>query len=177
MRSPCPPTPSPDEATKTVQGSTCLGLLEGAVPPPSGLHKSLPTACSLWAGSCSEELGHAIRGQCIIRNHCLCVEQVIKAGWVLPAVLACRALVGLGEGVVMPSMNTLMATRVPATWRSSALGIVYSGFHAGQQPAAWIHAHDDGQRAIQARVGMGIEKGAAWGVCSRGIQGQSSPVV
>ena len=63
--------------------------------------------------------------------------QVVSAGWALPAVLACRALVGLGEGLVMPSMNTIMATRVPATWRSSALGVVYSGFHAGQQPPPW----------------------------------------
>ena len=42
---------------------------------------------------------------------------------------------GLGEGVVMPSMNALMAKRVPVAWRSSALGVVYAGFHAGRLAA------------------------------------------
>ena len=36
----------------------------------------------------------------------------------------------------MPAMNSLMAKRVPVAWRSSALGLVYAGFHAGL-PSAW----------------------------------------
>ncbi|KAK9810585.1 hypothetical protein WJX73_002419 [Symbiochloris irregularis] len=57
--------------------------------------------------------------------------QVVAAGWALPAVLLARAAVGFGEGVVLPAMSNLMATRVPTSWRTSALGIVYSGFHTG----------------------------------------------
>lgn len=58
--------------------------------------------------------------------------QMVAAGWALPAVLLARAAVGFGEGVVLPSMSNLMATRVPTSWRASALGLVYSGFHSGQ---------------------------------------------
>ena len=58
--------------------------------------------------------------------------QVVAAGWALPAVLAARAAVGLGEGVVLPSMSNLMATRVPTSWRATALGLVYAGFHSGE---------------------------------------------
>ena len=60
------------------------------------------------------------------------MAQVIAAGWALPAVLLARAAVGLGEGVVLPAMSNLMATRVPTSWRATALGIVYSGFHSGK---------------------------------------------
>ena len=107
------------------------------------------------------------------------VPQVVSAGWALPAVLACRALVGLGEGVVMPAMNTIMATRVPAAWRSSALGVVYSGFHAGRQlqSRAWQarppqppsqSGYLDGHRAVQAAACSDpVAWGWAWsvGVC------------
>lgn len=42
-----------------------------------------------------------------------------------------RGAVGLGEGVVLPSMNSLLARTIPQAQRSSALGAVFTGFHCG----------------------------------------------
>ncbi len=52
-------------------------------------------------------------------------------GLTLPAVLAARAMVGLGEGVALPSMNNLVAVNVPPARRATALGTAFSGFHSG----------------------------------------------
>lgn len=52
-------------------------------------------------------------------------------GITLPAVLASRFLVGLGEGVALPSMNNLMATRIPKAQRATALGMSFMGFQTG----------------------------------------------
>jgi ACS family sodium-dependent inorganic phosphate cotransporter/ACS family sodium-dependent inorganic phosphate cotransporter-like MFS transporter 9 len=52
-------------------------------------------------------------------------------GITLPAVLAVRFLVGFGEGVALPSMNNLIATRIPSSQRATALGMCFMGFHTG----------------------------------------------
>lgn len=52
-------------------------------------------------------------------------------GITLPAVLAARFLVGFGEGVALPSMNNLVATRIPGSQRATALGACFMGFHSG----------------------------------------------
>ncbi|KAG7667865.1 putative anion transporter 4, chloroplastic [Nannochloris sp. 'desiccata'] len=52
-------------------------------------------------------------------------------GVTLPAVLAVRFLVGFGEGVALPSMNNLIATRIPPAQRATALGMCFMGFHTG----------------------------------------------
>lgn len=52
-------------------------------------------------------------------------------GWTLPAVLFVRFLVGLGEGVALPSMNNLVATRIEPSQRATALGVVFAGFQSG----------------------------------------------
>ncbi|GAQ83470.1 phosphate transporter [Klebsormidium nitens] len=49
----------------------------------------------------------------------------------LPALLAARACMGVGEGVAMPAMNNLLARWVPKTERSRALALVYSGMYLG----------------------------------------------
>eukprot|EP01025_Chloroclados_australasicus_P040585 TRINITY_DN4246_c0_g2_i1.p1 TRINITY_DN4246_c0_g2~~TRINITY_DN4246_c0_g2_i1.p1 ORF type:complete len:503 (-),score=43.12 TRINITY_DN4246_c0_g2_i1:171-1616(-) len=49
----------------------------------------------------------------------------------LAAVLFARFLVGLGEGVVMPSMPNLVSTFVRPELRASALGNIITGFHSG----------------------------------------------
>jgi len=54
-----------------------------------------------------------------------------KAGIVLPMVLAARFLVGFGEGVALPAMNSLFAKTIPATRRATALGMAFTGFHSG----------------------------------------------
>lgn len=49
----------------------------------------------------------------------------------LPALMAARALMGLGEGVAMPAMNQLLSKWVPAVERSRSLALVYSGMFLG----------------------------------------------
>ena len=52
-------------------------------------------------------------------------------GYTVPAVLAARVCVGLGEGAALPVMNNLVATNVPRQQRATALGTCFSGFHTG----------------------------------------------
>lgn len=56
---------------------------------------------------------------------------VAAAGLTIPAVLAARCAVGLGEGVALPAMNSLVAAHVPGGSRATALGLCFGGFHAG----------------------------------------------
>jgi len=53
------------------------------------------------------------------------------AGAALSAVLVCRALAGVGAGMIMPSMSSLLASSIPVAQRSSALGGAFTGFHSG----------------------------------------------
>ena len=46
-------------------------------------------------------------------------------------IVASRVVVGLGEGVALPSMNNLVAT-LPKSLRSTGLGVAFTGFHSGQ---------------------------------------------
>ena len=54
---------------------------------------------------------------------------IIAAGLSVPAILVARCMVGLGEGVAMPSMSNLIATFIPKEAKARALGLSYSGFH------------------------------------------------
>lgn len=56
---------------------------------------------------------------------------IIAAGLSIPAILAARCMVGLGEGVAMPAMSNLIATFIPKEAKARALGLSYSGFHGG----------------------------------------------
>ncbi len=70
--------------------------------------------------------------------------QAARAGLTVPAVLAARACVGLGEGVALPTMNHLVAAHVPPGRRATALGTAFTGFHCGAgiaAPNAVIHGH------------------------------------
>ena len=49
----------------------------------------------------------------------------------LPALLAARACMGVGEGVAMPAMNNLLSKWVPVRERSRSLALVYSGMYSG----------------------------------------------
>ena len=48
-------------------------------------------------------------------------------------ILASRVVVGLGEGVALPSMNNLVAS-LPKSLRSTGLGVAFTGFHSGSLP-------------------------------------------
>eukprot|EP00850_Spirogloea_muscicola_P009453 SM000053S17410 [mRNA] locus=s53:212631:216025:+ [translate_table: standard] len=49
----------------------------------------------------------------------------------LGALLAARAIMGLGEGVALPCMNKMMSRWVPPEERSRAVGMAMGGFHLG----------------------------------------------
>eukprot|EP00793_Prasinoderma_coloniale_P001496 PRCOL_00003300-RA len=49
----------------------------------------------------------------------------------LPTLLLCRAMMGVGEGVAMPAMNTLLSRWIPKQERSRSLAFVYSGMFVG----------------------------------------------
>lgn len=55
----------------------------------------------------------------------------IAASLGLPALLAARACMGVGEGVAMPAMNNLLSKWVPINERSRSLALVYSGMYTG----------------------------------------------
>jgi len=55
----------------------------------------------------------------------------VAAGLGQGPLLLTRALVGLGEGVALPSMNNLIGKNVRAERRATALGISFAGFHSG----------------------------------------------
>jgi ACS family sodium-dependent inorganic phosphate cotransporter/ACS family sodium-dependent inorganic phosphate cotransporter-like MFS transporter 9 len=55
----------------------------------------------------------------------------LAAGLGQVPLLFTRALVGLGEGVALPSMNNLIGKNVKTERRATALGISFAGFHSG----------------------------------------------
>lgn len=67
-------------------------------------------------------------------------SKLLVAGVSLPLLLLVRVLVGLGEGVVLPSVTTLLAQAVPKERRTQAVGGVFAGFHwcAPPTPAGLI---------------------------------------
>ncbi|MEW5302015.1 MAG: hypothetical protein WDW36_004828 [Sanguina aurantia] len=56
---------------------------------------------------------------------------VVAAGLTVPAILLARCLVGLGEGVALPTMSNMIAKYVPKEAKGRALGLAFSGFHSG----------------------------------------------
>ena len=67
-------------------------------------------------------------------NACVPIVASVHVRTSRPA-LACDCMgpraVGVGEGVVLPSMNALVATAVPPERKASALGTIFSCFHCG----------------------------------------------
>ncbi|KAJ8901650.1 hypothetical protein NDN08_003857 [Rhodosorus marinus] len=49
----------------------------------------------------------------------------------LPILLLARALLGIGEGVAMPAMNSIISTWIPPNERSRSLSLIYSGMYMG----------------------------------------------
>lgn len=49
----------------------------------------------------------------------------------LPWLLACRACMGIGEGVAMPAMNQIVSRWIPVQERSRSLSLIYSGMYMG----------------------------------------------
>jgi MFS transporter, ACS family, solute carrier family 17 (sodium-dependent inorganic phosphate cotransporter), other len=59
----------------------------------------------------------------------------------LPALLAARACMGVGEGVAMPAMNNMLSRWVPVRERSRSLSLVYSGMYTGSVMGLAVSPH------------------------------------
>eukprot|EP01025_Chloroclados_australasicus_P000249 TRINITY_DN10119_c0_g1_i2.p1 TRINITY_DN10119_c0_g1~~TRINITY_DN10119_c0_g1_i2.p1 ORF type:complete len:608 (-),score=45.69 TRINITY_DN10119_c0_g1_i2:74-1729(-) len=59
----------------------------------------------------------------------------------LPALLLCRACMGIGEGVAMPAMNNMLSRWIPRSERSRALALVYSGMYTGSMVGLAVSPH------------------------------------
>ena len=68
---------------------------------------------------------------CGIMTSSLAMGLCVLAAPHLPALVAARALVGLGQGVVLPSVHALLAKWAPPHERASAVGAVWSGLFIG----------------------------------------------
>uniref|UniRef100_A0A061QLM4 Sialin n=1 Tax=Cupiennius salei TaxID=6928 RepID=A0A061QLM4_CUPSA len=55
----------------------------------------------------------------------------LAAEWGVPALVACRAIEGLGEGVTYPAMNVLIGRWIPKLERSRAVTIIFNGSAVG----------------------------------------------
>jgi ACS family sodium-dependent inorganic phosphate cotransporter len=55
----------------------------------------------------------------------------LAATWTLSALLCARAAVGAAESVVLPALQQLLITWIPASLKSSALALIFSGFASG----------------------------------------------
>ncbi|KAL6769597.1 PHT4C [Auxenochlorella protothecoides x Auxenochlorella symbiontica] len=96
-------------------------------------------------------------------------------GLVLPAVLLTRFLVGLGEGVAMPAMISLVAQRVSPARSSAALGAAYTGFHSGNLLglvlSPWLIARGGWRAPFLAFGAAGLPLLAAWAIVVPGRAG------
>jgi len=59
----------------------------------------------------------------------------------LPYLFAARACMGVGEGVAMPAMNSMISRWVPKQERSRSLALVYSGMYAGSVAGLALSPH------------------------------------
>ncbi|GMH39532.1 hypothetical protein BSKO_07430 [Bryopsis sp. KO-2023] len=75
-------------------------------------------------------------------------------GFTIPLVLFSRVLVGLGEGVTMPAMTSLVSQNIPPKLKSTALGLVFLGFNCGSACglllSSWLMANYGWQSVFYA---------------------------
>lgn len=58
--------------------------------------------------------------------------QGFKPALAFKLIVASRLGIGMGEGVALPVMNSLIIT-LPRSLRSTGLGVAFTGFHSGEQ--------------------------------------------
>jgi MFS family permease len=87
----------------------------------------------------------------------------------LPALLAARAAMGVGEGVAMPAMNNLLSRWIPVQERSRSLALVYSGMYCGSVLGLALSPHMIHAMQVRERRGKGEGGGGREG--GRGFAG------
>jgi ACS family sodium-dependent inorganic phosphate cotransporter len=89
----------------------------------------------------------------------------------LPALLAARAAMGVGEGVAMPAMNNLLSRWIPVQERSRSLALVYSGMYCGSVLGLALSPHMIHAMQVREIEARGSEGGGG-GEGGRGFAGQ-----
>jgi ACS family glucarate transporter-like MFS transporter len=87
------------------------------------------------------------------------------------ALLALRFGLGMGEAVVYPASNCMIASWVPSEERGIANGIIFAGvgFGAGITPPfiAWLMLHHGWRSSFWGSAVLGLAAGAVWYVIAR----------
>ena len=93
------------------------------------------------------------------------------AGAGLALLIGARFLLGVGEAVVYPASNRLVATWIPSTERGLANGIIFAGvgFGAGVTPplVTWLMSNYGWRSAFWASALLGLAAGIVWLVIAR----------
>jgi ACS family glucarate transporter-like MFS transporter len=93
------------------------------------------------------------------------------AGASLLLLMAARFLLGVGEAVVYPASNRLVAAWIPSQERGLANGIIFAGvgFGAGVTPplVTWLMTNFGWRSAFWASAGLGIAAGLIWFIIAR----------
>src|ERR1700751_2423682 len=93
------------------------------------------------------------------------------AGASLVLLMGARFLLGIGEAVVYPASNRLVATWIPSAERGLANGIIFAGvgFGAGVTPplVTWLMSTYGWRSAFWASALVGIAAGIVWFIVAR----------
>jgi ACS family glucarate transporter-like MFS transporter len=85
--------------------------------------------------------------------------------------IAIRFLLGVGEAVVYPASNRLVAVWIPSAERGLANGIIFAGvgFGAGTAPhlITWLMTNYGWRSAFWASAGLGVAAGIVWYIVAR----------
>jgi ACS family glucarate transporter-like MFS transporter len=85
--------------------------------------------------------------------------------------IAVRFLLGMGEAVVYPASNCIVAAWIPSTERGMANGIIFTGvgFGAGVTPPliSYLMLHQGWRASFWASALLGLAAGAIWYVIAR----------
>ena len=99
-----------------------------------------------------------------------------RAGGALIILMAARFLLGVGEAVVYPASNRLVAVWIPSSERGLANGIIFAGvgFGAGTTPPfiTWLMLTYGWRSAFWASACIGIVVGLLWFVIARDTPAQ-----
>lgn len=98
------------------------------------------------------------------------------AGASLVLLMGARFLLGIGEAVVYPASNRLVAAWIPSQERGLANGIIFAGvgFGAGVTPplVTWLMTNFGWRSAFWASAGLGIAAGFVWYIIARDTPAQ-----
>ena len=91
--------------------------------------------------------------------------------WPLGVLLGSRFLLGIGEAVLYPASNLLVARWIPWSERGAATGIIFAGVGGGAALApplvTYILLHYGWRWSFWASAGLGVAAGAVWLLIAR----------